>query len=53
MPVFKKTTKRLLANEARTRSVRDPLAAKQRDAINAFTAKHKAEQDAKNQGAMS
>ena len=53
MPVFKKTTKRLLANEAWTRSVRDPLAAKQWDAINAFTAKHKAEQEAKTQGSMS
>ncbi len=53
MPVFKKTTRRLLANEAWTRSVRDPPAAKQWDAINAFTAKHQAEQDAKNQGSMS
>jgi len=53
MPVFKKTTKRLLANEAWTRSVRDPLAAKQWDAINAFTAKHQAEQEAKTQGSMS
>jgi limonene 1,2-monooxygenase len=47
MPVFQKTTQRLLANEAWTRSVRDPLAAKQWDAINAFTAKHHAEQEAK------
>jgi limonene 1,2-monooxygenase len=52
MPVFKKTTKRLLANEAWTRSVRDPLAAKQWEAINAFTAQHKAEQEAKNAGSM-
>jgi limonene 1,2-monooxygenase len=52
MPVFQKTTKRLLANEAWTRSVRDPLAAKQWDAINAFTAQHKAEQEAKAQGSM-
>lgn len=47
MPIFKKTDRRLLANEAWTRSVRDPLAAKQWDAINAFTAKHQAERDAK------
>lgn len=52
MPVFKKTTRRLLANEAWTRSVREPLAAKQWDAINAFTAKHQAEQDAKSSGSM-
>ncbi len=43
MPEFKGTTKRLKANEAWTRSVRDPLAAKQWDAINAFSAKHQAE----------
>ncbi len=53
MPVFKKTTKRLLANEAWTRSVRDPLAARQWDAINNFTAKHQAEQDARRTGSMS
>ncbi|GAA3236327.1 LLM class flavin-dependent oxidoreductase [Pseudonocardia petroleophila] len=52
MPVFKRTTKRLLANEAWTRSVRDPLAAKQWEAINAFTAQHKAEQEARNAGSM-
>lgn len=47
MPHFRGTTKRLLANEAWTRSVRDPLAEKQWDAINAFTAKHNAEREAK------
>jgi limonene 1,2-monooxygenase len=47
MPHFRGTAKRLLANEAWTRSVRDPLAEKQWDAINAFTAKHAAEQEAK------
>jgi hypothetical protein len=34
----------------RTRSVRDPLAEKQWDAINAFTAKHAEERAAKGQG---
>jgi limonene 1,2-monooxygenase len=52
MPVFNGTTKRLLANEAWTRSVREPLAAKQWDAINAFTAKHAAEQEARKSGSM-
>ena len=47
MPIFKKTDRRLLANEAWTRSVRDPLAAKQWDAINAWTAKHHAEREAR------
>ena len=45
MPEFQGTTKRLLANEAWTRSVREPLAARQWDAINAFTAKHAAERE--------
>jgi limonene 1,2-monooxygenase len=43
IPHFKGTAKRLKANEAWTRSVREPLAAKQWDAINAWTAKHEAE----------
>jgi limonene 1,2-monooxygenase len=43
MPRFKGTTKRLLANEAWTRSVREPLATRQWDAITAWTAKHEAE----------
>jgi limonene 1,2-monooxygenase len=47
MPRFKGTTRRLLANEAWTRSVRDPLAARQWDAINAWTDKHAAERAAK------
>ncbi|HVE28178.1 MAG TPA: LLM class flavin-dependent oxidoreductase [Sporichthya sp.] len=50
MPVFNGRAKRLLANEAWTRSVRDPLAAKQWDAINAFTAKHAEERAAKGKG---
>lgn len=47
VPHFKGTTRRLLANEAWTRSVRDPLAEKQWDAINAWTAKHEAERAAR------
>jgi limonene 1,2-monooxygenase len=47
VPHFKGTTRRLKANEAWTRSVRDPLAEKQWDAINAWTAKHEAERAAK------
>ena len=47
IPHFKGTTKRLKANEAWTRSVRDPLAAKQWDAINAFSAKYQAESGTK------
>jgi limonene 1,2-monooxygenase len=43
----------LLANEAWTRGVREPLAARQWDAINAFTAKHAAEREAKSSGSMS
>jgi limonene 1,2-monooxygenase len=43
---FKRTTKRLLANEAWTRSVRDPLAERQWAAINAFSEKHAAERGA-------
>ena len=54
IPKFKRTDRRLLANEAWTRSVRDPLAARQWDAINAFTAQHAEEQKAKrSQGSMS
>jgi limonene 1,2-monooxygenase len=47
IPHFKGTARRLKANEQWTRSVRDPLAAKQWAAINAFTEKHAAEQAAK------
>ena len=47
IPRFKRTDRRLLANEAWTRSVREPLAAKQWDAINAWTAKHQAEREAR------
>jgi limonene 1,2-monooxygenase len=47
IPHFKGTARRLMANEAWTRSVRDPLAEKQWDAINAWTAKHEAERAAK------
>jgi len=47
IPHFKGTARRLKANEAWTRSVRDPLAAKQWDAINAWTAKHEAERAGK------
>jgi len=47
IPHFKGTTRRLKANEAWTRSVREPLAEKQWDAINAWTAKHEAERAAK------
>lgn len=47
IPHFKGTARRLMANEAWTRSVRDPLAEKQWDAINAWTAKHEAERVAK------
>lgn len=47
VPHFKGTTRRLKANEAWTRSVRDPLAEKQWDAINAWTAKHQAEREAR------
>ena len=47
IPKFKRTDRRLLANEAWTRSVREPLAARQWDAINAFTAKHAEEQKAR------
>ena len=47
IPHFKGTTRRLLANEAWTRSVRDPLAEKQWAAINAWTAKHEAERATK------
>ena len=43
IPVFKGTTRRLLANEAWTRAVRDPLAARQMNAINAWTEKHAAD----------
>ncbi|MER5669640.1 LLM class flavin-dependent oxidoreductase [Pseudonocardia alni] len=46
-PRFRGTTKRLLANEAWTRSVRDPLAERQWAAINAFTEKHAAERAAR------
>jgi limonene 1,2-monooxygenase len=51
IPHFKGTARRLKANEAWTRSVRDPLAEKQWDAINAWTAKHEAEKAEKTQGA--
>ena len=47
IPHFKGTTRRLLANEAWTRSVREPLAEKQWAAINAWTAKHEAERATK------
>lgn len=47
IPRFRGTDRRLLANEAWTRSVREPLAAKQWDAINAFTARHAEERAAK------
>ena len=47
IPHFKGTARRLKANEAWTRSVRDPLAEKQWNAINAWTAKHEAERAAK------
>lgn len=47
IPHFRGTTRRLKANEAWTRSVRDPLAERQWDAINAWTEKHAAEQEAK------
>jgi limonene 1,2-monooxygenase len=47
IPHFKGTARRLKANEAWSRSVREPLAEKQWEAINAWTAKHQAEQDAK------
>ena len=43
MPQFKGTTKRLLANEAWTRTVRDELADRQMKAINAWSEKHAAE----------
>jgi limonene 1,2-monooxygenase len=51
IPHFRGTDKRLLANEAWTRSVRDPLAEKQWDAINAWTEKHAAEREEKAQAA--
>ncbi len=51
IPHFKGTARRLKANEAWTRSVRDPLAEKQWDAINAWTAKHEAERAAKSETA--
>jgi limonene 1,2-monooxygenase len=47
IPHFTGTARRLKANEAWSRSVREPLAEKQWEAINAWTAKHQAEQDAK------
>jgi len=47
IPHFKGTTRRLKANEQWARSVRDPLAARQWDAINAFKEKHAAEQAGK------
>jgi limonene 1,2-monooxygenase len=47
VPYFKGTARRLKANEAWTRSVREPLAVKQWDAINAWTAKHEAEKAGK------
>jgi limonene 1,2-monooxygenase len=47
IPHFTGTARRLKANEAWTRSVREPLAARQWDAINAWTAKHEAERAAK------
>ena len=47
IPHFKGTARRLKANETWARSVRDPLAARQWDAINAFSEKHAAEQAAK------
>jgi limonene 1,2-monooxygenase len=50
IPRFRGTARRLLANEAWTRSVREPLAAKQWDAINAFTAQHADERAAKKAG---
>lgn len=50
IPRFRGTDRRLLANEAWTRSVREPLAAKQWDAINAFTAQHAEERAAKKAG---
>ncbi|MFR9805050.1 LLM class flavin-dependent oxidoreductase [Pseudonocardia sp. RS010] len=46
-PQFRGTTRRLLANEAWTRSVREPLTARHWDAINAFKEKHAAERAAK------
>jgi limonene 1,2-monooxygenase len=48
IPHFKGTTRRLKANEAWSRSVRDPLAARQMDAIAAWGDKHAAEQAARN-----
>jgi limonene 1,2-monooxygenase len=51
IPHFKGTARRLKANEAWTRSVREPLAEKQWDAINAWTAKHEAERAAKSETA--
>jgi limonene 1,2-monooxygenase len=51
IPRYRGTDKRLIANEAWTRSVRDPLAEKQWDAINAWTEKHAAERDEKAQAA--
>ena len=50
IPHFRGTDRRLLANEAWTRSVRDPLAERQWNAINAFTEKHAAEREAKAAG---
>ena len=47
MPHLRGTSRRLLANEAWTRSVRDPLAERQWSAINAWTEKHAAEREAK------
>jgi limonene 1,2-monooxygenase len=46
IPHFKGTARRLQANEAWTRSVRDPLAERQWAAINAWTDKHAAERGA-------
>lgn len=46
MPQFQGTTRRLRANEAWTRSVREPLAARQWDAISSWTAQHAAERAA-------
>lgn len=40
IPHFKGTTRRMKLSEAALRAVRDPLAAKQWDAINAFSAQH-------------
>lgn len=50
IPRFKGTTRRLLANEAWTRSVRDPLAERQMSAIHAWSEKHAAEQAQKSAG---